>query len=282
MMCVAANGHFKLPLAYFFIDGLSGEKRANLVKICLEKLHSTGVLCTSLTCDGPQANQAMLKSLGADLRHTSIQPWFPHPCNSEVKVYVLLDVCHALKLARNVLASQPYVKSPDDEEISWKFIEELHSVQISEGTRAGCKLQKKHIAWSKNKMKVGIAASTLSRSVADALDFCRIDCKNPKFADSAATSKFLRVIDGVFDVLNSRNPLAIGTRAPMSWKNKAEWEKIFSEALTYITNLKTWKGQLLVASQQRTGFIGFILAIESFKGLYIDYVENGPLDYLIT
>ena len=282
MMCVAANGHFKLPLAYFFIEGLGGQERANLVNICLEKLHSTGVVCTSLTCDGPQTNQKMLQILGVNLHHESIKPWFPHPCNGELKVYVLLDVCHALKLVRNILASQPHIKSPEDEEISWRFIEELHNVQVSEGTRAGCKLQKKHIAWTKNKMKVGLAASTLSRSVADALDFCRIDCKNPKFSESAATSKFLRMIDRVFDILNSRNPLARGTKAPMSSENKAEWESIFSKTLTYIMKLKTWKGQLLVTSKQKTGFIGFILAIKTFRGLYVNYVEKGPLNHIIT
>ena len=100
MMAVSANGHFKLPLAYFLIDGLSAAERANITRICLEKLHSTGVICTSLICDGPQTNQSMLHHLGANIQHSSMKPWFPHPCNDELKVYILLDVCHAIKLAR--------------------------------------------------------------------------------------------------------------------------------------------------------------------------------------
>ena len=283
-MCVAANGHFKfkLPLAYFFIEGLSASERANLIKICLEKLHSTGVVCTSLTCDGPQTNQSMLPYLGANLKHSSMKPWFPHPSNPEQKVYVLLDVCHALKLVRNVLASQAFIKSPENESISWKFVEELHKLQVSEGLRAGCKLQKRHIAWSKNKMKVGLAASTLSKSVADALDFCREDCQLPEFEGSAPTSKFFRTIDRAFDILNSRNVYAKGSKAAMSPNNKKEWEKIFSQTINYMAQLKTEKGKLLVASRQKTGFIGFILAMETFKGLYKDYVQNGPLDYILT
>ena len=131
-------------------------------------------------------------------------------------------------------------------------------------------------------MKVGLAASTLSRSVADALDFWREDCKLPEFEGSAPTSKFLRTMDRAFDILNSRNPYAKGSKAAMSPKNKDEWEKIFSQTISYITQLKTDKDKLLVESRQKTGLIGFILAMQTFKGIYENYVQNGPLRYLLT
>ena len=34
-----------------------------------------------------------------------MKPYFPHPCNSNLNVSVILDPCHMLKLIRNTLDS---------------------------------------------------------------------------------------------------------------------------------------------------------------------------------
>ena len=46
-MVVSLNSSWKVPCGYFFIDGLSGKKCANLVKVCIQHLHDTGVSVTS-------------------------------------------------------------------------------------------------------------------------------------------------------------------------------------------------------------------------------------------
>lgn len=69
--------------------------------------------------------------------------------------------------------------------------------------------------WSKQKRKVNLAAQTLSASVADAIEFCRVTLKLRQFIGSEPTVRFLRLIDNLFDVLNSRNPVAKGYKAPM-------------------------------------------------------------------
>ena len=38
-MVVGINESWKVPVGYFFIDGLSGKERGNLIKVCLKKLH---------------------------------------------------------------------------------------------------------------------------------------------------------------------------------------------------------------------------------------------------
>ena len=50
-MVVGVNETWKVPVGYFFIDGLSGKERANLVKLCIKKLHDVGVEVISLICD---------------------------------------------------------------------------------------------------------------------------------------------------------------------------------------------------------------------------------------
>ena len=43
-MAVSINEAWKVPIGYFFIDGLSGKERANLIKVCLKKLHDVGIV----------------------------------------------------------------------------------------------------------------------------------------------------------------------------------------------------------------------------------------------
>ncbi|KAJ4948187.1 hypothetical protein JOQ06_019724 [Pogonophryne albipinna] len=42
LMVVAIDDSWKIPVAYFLIDGLTGEERANIIKECLLRLHAIG------------------------------------------------------------------------------------------------------------------------------------------------------------------------------------------------------------------------------------------------
>jgi hypothetical protein len=64
---------------YFFVDGLSGKERANLVRVCIQRLHDVGVRVTSLTCDGPSCHICMLRELGLSLDLSNMVTYFIHP-----------------------------------------------------------------------------------------------------------------------------------------------------------------------------------------------------------
>ena len=200
-MVVALDASWKMPVGYFLISGLSGVEKANLVRDCISKLHDVGVRVTSLTCDGASSNQSMFSELGARMTAANPQPWFLHPSDTNNHVYVILDICHMLKLIRNTFASQELYDN-EGQPIKWHFFKTLHEIQDSSGLRAGNKLKKTHIEWQKQKMKVSLAAQTLSTSVADALQFCA-DKGIEGFLGSAATINFIRKIDRLFDILNS-------------------------------------------------------------------------------
>ena len=151
-----------------------------------------------------------MTALGVNLEPLSIKSWFPHPADPSVRIYVVLDACHMLKLLRNCLASYGILFDETGSKINWNYVEQLHKLQQAEGLRLGNKLRSSHMMWSKQKMKVNIAVQTLSASVADAIEFCRVHLKLYQFAGSEATVRFLRLIDRLFDLLNSRNPLAKG------------------------------------------------------------------------
>lgn len=111
----------------------------------------------------------------------------------------------------NTIGEKP-IKSTNGN-VSWALIEKLFSLQEAEGLRLANKLTKGHMNWRDQKMKVKLAAQTLSESVAVAIDFCR-EKGLPDFEGSEATTDFLRKINDLFDILNSRSLKAFGTKRP--------------------------------------------------------------------
>ena len=283
MMIVGINEHWKVPVAYFLIDGLNGSERANVVKLALGKLHNVGVRVVSLTFDGCAANIAMASKLGANLEPNKLQTSFEHPSDYTQSVYLLLDPCHMLKLMRNLLADKKALLDSDGNLIKWSYIEELHRIQKSEGLRAGNKLTDRHVGWMREKMKVSLAAQTLSSSVATALLYMKDDLKLPQFQGCEATVKFIRIIDRLFDILNSRNPIARGYKAPMRRENEAFWRPFVTEAQQYIYALRHADLQLVRDSLRKTTVVGFLLSSMSAVSLYDLLVKKeSTLRYLLT
>ncbi|KAG0434563.1 hypothetical protein HPB47_019013 [Ixodes persulcatus] len=79
------------------------------------------------------------------------------------KVYGLLDACHMLKLMRNLLAEKQCIRDGAGWVVAWEYLEALDSLQQQEGLHAANKLRKKHIDFQRQKMRVSLAAETLSR-----------------------------------------------------------------------------------------------------------------------
>ena len=90
LMAVSINSNWKVPCGYFLIDSVTGKEKANLVTTSLQKLHDVGVKVVSQTCDGPLANIAMLKTLGANLHPDTLVPFFKHPSDAQSKVLYFL------------------------------------------------------------------------------------------------------------------------------------------------------------------------------------------------
>jgi hypothetical protein len=88
--------------------------------------------------------------------------------------------------------------------VDWKYVIALHKLQTETSLRSGNRLKPEAVDYHRHKMKVKLAAQTLSRSVADSIDHCRNSLKLPQFYGSEATSTFIRIIDHIFDILNSK------------------------------------------------------------------------------
>ena len=104
-MVVGLQGYWKAPIAYFLTKSLSPEPQRVLLSQALEELHARGIQVVCLTMDGHASNVSMCNQLGCELKgdpRKPLQTSFPHPVTGE-KVFVMMDACHMLKLARNML-----------------------------------------------------------------------------------------------------------------------------------------------------------------------------------
>ena len=218
------------------------------------------------------------------LNPQSLQPSFPDPSGSDRNIHVILDVCHMLKLVRNTLAEKGLMLDKDGKKILWQYVAELQKLQEKEGMRLGNRLKLARIKWYQQKMKVNLAAQTFSSSVADAIEYCSSVQELKQFQGSEATVMFIRIIDLFFDVLNSRNPWARGFKSAMRVTNKMIWEPFLNDAYSYIFALTDPTGKPMYCTQQKIGFIGFLVAMRSIKALFNDLVEQAevPLKYLLT
>lgn len=95
----------KIPVAYFLLNGLTGEQKKGLVCQCLLKTHEAGINVVNVTFDIPPANLTMAKHLGCNLDHHKLQISFKHPATNE-DIMLYLDPCHTVKLVRNTLGEK--------------------------------------------------------------------------------------------------------------------------------------------------------------------------------
>jgi hypothetical protein len=135
-------------------------------------------------------------------------------------------------------------------------------------------------------MNVRLAAQTLSPSVADAIEFLNVSMKLNQFQNSDGTVKFIRMIDRLFDMLNSRNPLGKGYKKPLRPSSKDTWEEILRSTAPHLLGLKTNTDvkQPLSKHPRKTFVIGFVASIKSTIEMANEMFTStiNPFKYLLT
>jgi hypothetical protein len=286
-LLVGTRSHWKCPIGYFLTDKANAKDQAVLIKKSLEMAAKAGLKVWSVTADGTSVNLRTFEILGCNFAGTynEIKSSFIHPTTGE-EIFVILDPCHMLKLARNALGKLQSFVDDEGNIIKWKHIEDLQKLQEYEGLKLANKLSSNHLQYEKHKMNVRLAAQTLSSSVANAIEFLDSSLKIPEFCDSKGTVKFIRVIDQLFDMLNTRNPLGKGFKTPLKLQTKDIWEKILLSIAQYLMSLKTntTPPQPLSTCQRKTFVIGFVVCIKSTISMATQMFRTpvNPFKYLLT
>ena len=132
-------------------------------------------------------------------------------------------------------------------------------------------------------MKMKYAAQTFSSSVTDALEFLRTE-GHPSFDDSEGTIKFIRVIDRLFDLLNSRNQHGTGFKEPLKLKDSKLWFEIIDSSIAYLASLTTLDGVPLLQTRRRAFVQGFIIAAKTIRiiALTLLTLNVDPFEFILT
>lgn len=278
MMISGINEEFKIPIAYFFTCGLCAEEKVAILNEAMRELSKTGIKLASMTSDGYTANISAYKKLGANFKID--QPYFVNPYDAENKVYVVLDPPHMLKLIRNCIGrfQEKDVKLLDNQgnSISFQFIINLVELQSSMGINLGNKLTKSHAEFRNNKMKVRIAAQTISKSSAASIEFLDLVMKHENFSNSTGTTQFLRTFDSLFDIMNSKKGHTDDKfKRPICAENINDITIKFNHDKEYIRGLRMIENGEIVPilnTNSYTPFFGFNHNMTSVLGIYHDYI----------
>lgn len=122
----------------------------------------------------------------------------------------------------------------------------------------------------------------MSNSVAEAIAFLWFDLKHPTFKGCEATIEFIKRIDKLFDILNSRLPWVKGFKGPLRVENEHDWRPFLLDTMDFFVNLKDVHGQYLWQTPKKTCFLGFMISIQSVIGIFDDFVKRNKLSYFLT
>ena len=275
---------FMIVPGYFLTDSVSGSNLSELINTALHLCKDDNVRIKALTADGHASNIKAFEELGCNLNVSNpdeMVNYFKHPDCDEL-IYVVLDPCHMLKLARNTLGKFKQLKC-GDEIIDWNYIVLLNNYQERLGLKFANKLSKTHVYYKNNKMKVKLAAQTLSSSVADALEMLR-DAGKPQFKNCGATIQFIRNIDKLFDFLNSRTPFTkSGFKKPIYYDQVDRKEESMMQIVRYLYSLKDMQDEPLHVSRRKTFIFGFAAAVKSVSAVARDVLSVADnFKYLLT
>ena len=222
----------------------------------IKELSERGANVLALVFDGAPKNLGKAEKLGCGIKN--LDGSFDHPSKPNAKVYVILDICHMLKLARNAFAHLSTFCTPSGDRISWEYVLALHHTQQEDILHLDNKLKAKHVEWQNHKMKVNIAAQTLSHSVSAAITFLR-NLKLPQFKDSKATSDFILLMNDMFDILNSKSKFGMNHKKPITLENIFDIEAHLMNVTETFKSLKDTAGVPLIKGPRKMFVNGFCI-----------------------
>lgn len=280
-MAVGLNTHLQQPIAFYFIRTLVARERAELVEDVITEITKRGIKVENISFDGNPANAPMCTLLGADFSSKTgdYVTHFPNP-HDKSKIYIIFDFSHVEKLVRNTLGDYRILWY-NDKKIEWSYFVELvkHSRKNSFGLAH--KLNKRHLEYADRKMHVRTAVETLSGSSANAMEYCQKKGL-PGFENATETIEFTRIMDTLWDIMNSQRILEDATniyKSAINPKNKDDVFAFLLKAKQYLLTLevigkRSKKKVKIVNSDVKTGFRGYVIDIISVTAIYQELIED--------
>lgn len=281
LMAVGISGHWRTPLGYFFVNRASGYLQAQLLRLTIGKLSDIGITVLAVTSDATAHSVQMAKALGIHIDGDNMKCTFQHPSSSSQQIAYFFDSCHLLRLVRNAFQNFQNIQFINGT-AHWQHLVEL--VALGEQELANIERLPRKLANLKNHvLKMNCAAQVFSESVARALE-CLLSLGLPPFQNCIGTVHFLRLINNLFDIFNSRNCYGKGLKGPLLPETYSKINRVLIEAKTIFVTLSDSSNNQIIKGKRKLGFLGFLLNAESLKWLYQNYVfpKVMPFPYLLT
>jgi hypothetical protein len=170
----------------------------------------------NVTFEGCPVNFTVAKSLGCSFEIDN----FVTEINNGAAV-VIPDPAYMCKLIRNVFGEKRKMTDENDEVIDFIYLEKLNELQENEGLNLANQLRIRHMLFFQQKIKVKLATQLLTRSVAEALLFCRDYLNLENFQDCGATVRFISLVNHAFNILNSKQMSEFGFKKPLNINNSS-------------------------------------------------------------
>ena len=106
VMAAGLKKRWHHPIAYFLVDRVTAEMQAQIIKEAINLLTEAGLDVHGVTFDGCAKNLATAKVLECNL--SKLDGSFKHPSRPNKTLYIILDACHMLRLARNCLGDKKF------------------------------------------------------------------------------------------------------------------------------------------------------------------------------
>lgn len=262
---------WKCPIAYFLVNKISPVVLTQIIRVCLDKIADTGLRVWSITFDEPSKYSSVIRMLGCNLVTTvenkhKISTSFKHP-SREYHIHIVFDYRHMTKLARNVLCEIKSFRC-NKQRIEWKYLTRLYDV-IERGTEPDTAFHSDTCSWLMHKMNVRLARQIFCSQIADAIDWLRDTAKLPEFQGSQMTTEFIRIMESIYFVLDSRDYEATKRKwqKDNTTESKCWWTPIIHEFIGYLVKLQSSTGKIFIQHQRRQFIVGLIVTGNSLAAM---------------
>lgn len=263
--------NFKQPIAFYYTENtISSYSLQKIIVEVIKELQRINIVPIVVICDQAPTNRRAIKGL---LSPQNEDNYF---LVNNQKVFCVYDVPHLLKNTRNSLFKYDILYK-ENRQAKFHHILDCFKIDKTKKFQMLRRLREEYLRIDKfttSKMKVSVAAKTLSYTVAAALEAM---CSGGQLPSEAIhTAEFVAEIDSLFDSLNSsgnfREPKVL--RRPLT--EKSRHLNFWKDA---IAKIETWKF-VQIADQRKIKTImpfkqGWIHTLKSMIGLWNELKIEG-------
>ncbi|XP_030746849.1 uncharacterized protein LOC115875516 [Sitophilus oryzae] len=196
---------WKQPIAYFFTrDTIKTEQLKTLIKEIIIELEKANLYILTTVCDQGATNRCAITQL---CRENSNRPE-PYFVLNDHKIFTLFDPPHLIKSTRNALLKY-IIKYSNTKFAKMDHIKQCFYIDKTKRFQALRKIRECYLTLKNQnrlKMKVCIAARTLSHTVAACIEQMVSNPCNNLPVDAINTAEFVHDMDRLFDSFNGRTP----------------------------------------------------------------------------